>query len=358
MEQSNHDKTKREWKHFNWEQRVQLETLCKHLYPGKKVPNFTELGRRLGRHRSTISREYHRGKVMNKNSQLEEFFVYSARKGQDAANRASLAKGPVGKLTNHIADDIAKLITEQNLSPYAALIRLASSGKYPWLPCERSVYYAIDEGLLGITRAQLPYKPRKAKRKKCGRRMAYNNTHGRSINLRPAAANDRSEYGHWEMDTVVGAKGSKPACLLVLTERKYRQQIIRKIPARTQKAVIRALDQIERESNSIFESLKTITADNGNEFLDIEGIERSVFPGNTKRCELFFAHPYTASERGSNENANRIVRRFIPKGVDISKYLRKQIQHIEHWINTLPRKRFDGMSAQEIVQQYFIKEVA
>jgi len=210
MEQNNDGRTKRQWKHYNWEERIRLETLCRTLYPGKKEPNFAELGRRLDRHRSSVSREYHRGKVINKNSELEAFFVYSARRGQDKANLLSSAKGPTGKLTNHIAKDISDLIIKQKLSPYAALVCLAKRGKYVWLPCERSVYYAIDEGLLEVSREQLPYKPRKRKQKKSGTRMAYNNPHGKSINMRPQEANDRSEYGHWEMDTVVGGKGSKP----------------------------------------------------------------------------------------------------------------------------------------------------
>jgi len=358
MEQGNDDTQKRQWKYFNFEERVGLETLCRVLYPGKKEPNFSEHGRRLGRHRSTVSREYHRGKVININSELDSFFVYSARKGQDQANKAASAKGPVGKLTNHIADDISDLIINQRLSPYAALIRLAESGKHPWLPCERSLYYAIDEGLLGVSREQLPYRPSRKKSKRSGTRMAYNNPQGRSISIRPEAANDRSEYGHWEMDTVVGGKASKPACLLVLTERMLRHQIIRKIPARTQKAVVRALNQIEREHNGIFQSLKTITSDNGHEFLDIEGIEQSVDKKKGKRCELFFAHPYTASERGSNENANRILRRFIPKGVDISHYSKADIKHIEDWMNNLPRKLLHGLSAKQRVQQYFMENAA
>lgn len=358
MEQSDHDRTKRQWKHFNWEQRIQLETLCRTLYPGKKEPNFADLARRMHRHRSSVSREYHRGKVVNINSELEEFFVYSARKGQDVANRAASDRGPRGKFTNHIAAELSKLIIDQELSPYAARIRLAESGKYAWLPCERSIYNAINEGLMDVTREQLPYKPRKKKTRHKGTRMAYNNPRGRSISMRPEAADDRSEYGHWEMDTVVGAKGSSSACLLVLTERMSRDQIIRKIPSRTQKAVVRALDQIEREEPDRFEHLKTITADNGGEFLDIEGIERSIDKRKEKRCELFFAHPYTASERGSNENANRIVRRFIPKGVDISRYSKNRIQQIELWMNTLPRKLFDGLSAKQRVQKYFMENAA
>ena len=159
------------------------------------------------------------------------------------------------------------------------------------------------------------------------------------------------------MDTVVGGKGTSPACLLVLTERMSRDEVIRKIPDRSQKAVTRALNKLEREDGNIFEFMISLTCDNGSEFLDPEAIERSVL-SEEKRCEIFFAHPYTASERGSNENANRIVRRFIPKGADISRYSNAQIKKIEDWMNTLPRRILEGLSAEERVQQYFKENAA
>jgi len=295
--------------------------------------------------------------VTNMNSELEQFPVYSAHKGQDASEQAALNKGPQGKLTNWIADAIRKKIVDEKLSPYAALIRLEQTGDYPWLPCERSIYNAINAGLLGISRRQLPYKPPDKRPKKRGARMSYNNVRGRCISERPIAADQRSEYGHWEMDTVVGGTGTSPACLLVMTERMSRHEIIRKIPERTQKAVVSALGKLEREKGSIFKSMKSLTCDNGSEFLDPDAIEQSVLSKN-KRCDVFFAHPFTASERGSNENANRIVRRFIPKGADIPGYTSKQIQKIEHWINALPRKLLDGLSAEQKVQEYFKENAA
>jgi IS30 family transposase len=357
MEQNKHVKRRSGGKHFTWEDRVRLETLDRTLYPGKKKANFAELARHLGRHRTSVSREYHRGRVINRNTELEEFTVYSARKGQDAAEQAALNKGPRGKLTNRIAEAIRTQIIDEKLSPYAALVRLGKTGKYSWLPCERTVYNAINAGLIGVSRRQLPYKPPDKRPKKRGQRMAYTNAKGRCISERPSAADHRSEYGHWEMDTVVGGKGTSPACLLAITERMSRREVIRKIPERTQEAVTRALGKLEREANSIFKSMKTITCDNGSEFLDAEAIERSVL-SNKKRCEIFFAHPYTASERGSNENANRIVRRFIPKGADISRYSNAQIQKIEDWINSLPRKLLSGLSADEKVQLYFKEKAA
>ena len=357
MEQIDHVKTHIGGKHFNWEERIRLEMLDRTLYPGKRKPNMAKLARELGRHRSSVSREYHRGTVMNRNSQLEEFSVYSACKGQDDAKLAALGKGPRGRLTNRIAKDIRELIINEHLSPYAAVMRLRKCGDLAWIPCERTVYYAIDAGLLGVSRAQLPYKPKGKRRKKAGTRMAYTNVRGRPITERPAAAEDRSKYGHWEMDTVVGGTGASPACLLVLTERMSRREIIRKIPGRTQTDVARALDRLERANDNIFETMKSLTCDNGCEFLDFNAIEKSATRART-RCKVFFAHPYRSSERGSNENANRIIRRFCPKGADISKFSKTKIQWIEDWINALPRKILDGLTAEEKVERYFEELIA
>jgi transposase, IS30 family len=357
MEQSNDVRKHVGGKHFTFEDRVRLEALDRALYPGKKKANFSELARLLGRHRSSVSREYRRATVINRNTELEEFPVYSATKGEQIARKAALEKGPRGRLTNVVAADIAALIIKEKLSPYAALIRLGKTAQHSWLPCERTVYNAIDAGLMGVTRQQLPYKRPERSRKKSGQRMAYTNVRGRPITERPPEAEERTQYGHWEMDTVVGGTGTSPACLLVLTERMSRQEIIRKIPARTQEAVKRALDGLEREPNCIFKTMKSLTCDNGCEFLNPDVIESSV-QHRGPRCELFFAHPYTSCERGSNENANRIVRRFIPKGADISKFSKKDIQKIEDWINVLPRKLLDGLSAEEKVEQYFNKEAA
>lgn len=344
-------------KHFNWEERVRLEALVRALFPRGREPDFTRLGALLGRHRSSVSREYARGAAVNLTGELVPFRAYSARKAQDAADRAALNKGPRPRLTTGVAALIRDLILLDRLSPFAAVTRLRARGDLPWVPCERSVYYAIDAGLLGVSRSQLPYSPTGKRRKRAGARMSFTNTRGRPITERPPGAQDRSEYGHWEMDTVVGGTGTSPACLLVLTERMTRREVVRKIPARTQAAVSRELDRLERSGHALFRGMKTITCDNGCEFLDFEAIERSALRAS-RRCEVFFARPFRASERGSNENANRIVRRFIPKGADISAFTRKQVQRIEDWINALPRKILDGLSAEEKVNRYFEEHAA
>ncbi len=356
VEQEKNDKKHRGGKHFTWDDRVRLEALVRALYPRRR-PNFTALAQQLGRDRTTVSREYRRGKTVNMDSKLRKFPVYSARKGQDAADQAALNKGPRGKLTTGTAAAIRDLILQKQFSPYAAVTRLKEQGDLAWVPCERTVYYAIDAGLLGVSREQLPYKPKRKRRKRISVRMAYTNTRGRPITERPAGAETRTEYGHWEMDTVLGGTGTSPACLLVLVERMTRRVIVLKIPARTQTAVVHALDTIERSPENIFATMKSLTCDNGCEFLDFHAIQRSVLHAG-KRCDVFFAHPFRASERGSNENTNRIVRRFVPKGADISSFTRAQIRRIQDWINALPRKILDGLSADRKVQLYFKEHAA
>lgn len=90
----------------------------------------------------------------------------------------------------------------------------------------------------------------------------------------------------------------------------------------------------------------TITSDNGVEFSDFERIENSCIYPN-KRTTLYFCHPFSSGERGSNENVNGLIRYWIPKGKDIGQYTKEQIQQIQDWINNYPRKKFDGMSTNE-----------
>jgi len=356
MGHDEHDKKRRGGKHFTWEDRVRMESLARALYPRKR-PDFAVLARMLGRDRSTVSREYRRGETVNRDGELREYPAYSARKAQDNAGRAALNKGPRARLTTGVAEALRTLILEGRLSPYAAVMRLRKEGRLPWVPCERTVYYAVGAGLLGISRSQLPYRPKGVRRRRAGRRMAYTNARGRPITERPPGAEDRSEYGHWEIDTVIGGTGTSPACLLVLVERMTRRVLIVRIPTRSQAAVARALDALERAPDNIFASMKSLTCDNGCEFLDFAALERSTLHAG-KRCDLFFAHPFRASERGSGENANRILRRFVPKGADISSFTRKQIQRTEDWINALPRKILDGLSAEEKVKRYFEEHAA
>ena len=101
--------------------------------------------------------------------------------------------------------------------------------------------------------------------------------------------------------------------------------------------------------------MKSLTSDNGCEFLDFDAIEKSALDPKRKRVKHYYAHPYSSFERGSNENANRLIRRFIPKGADIGKYTVAEIQAIEDWMNRLPRKLLNDKTALEVELEVFNK---
>ena len=117
---------------------------------------------------------------------------------------------------------------------------------------------------------------------------------------------DRNDFGNWEMDCVVGKQRSKK-CMLVFTERKTRYEIIEVLKFHTVEEVVKALNRLEKRYGSRFYTIfQTITVDNGAEFADFEKMEKALYrKGN--RTRIYYCHPYVPSERGSNENGNKLI---------------------------------------------------
>ena len=212
----------------------------------------------------------------------------------------------------------------------------------------RTLYNYIRQYNFPITCAELPMK---GKRKKCGKRtsarLAHNNVRGKSIEKRPPEADARSEVGHWAPDSVVGAKGSKKV-LLVLTERRTRCEYIIPLKDKSQKSVTTALNRLERRygARAFRETFRSITCDNGSEFLDCEALEKSCI-NRGKRTEIYYAHPFSSFERGSNGNANRMIRRILPKKSSFDALTQKDISCPETWMNIYPRKLLEGRSTRQ-----------
>jgi len=345
MGQSNDTTKKCSWKQLTEKERYKIETLLQEKLTAK------EIGVRLCRDRRTIEREIARGQTVQVDSQWRERMVYLADVGQrkhdeNAANKGrGLKIGHDHKLAKYLEQKIAK----ERWSPDAAIGAIKAQGlKFAINLCTKTVYNMIDRGdFLNLTNKDLPIKRNGKKRSyKPVRKVALNNTKGRSIEERPAEVENRVEYGHWEMDCVVG---SGKACLLVLTERKHREELIIKLPAKTQSCVIGALDTLEKHYRDKFPKIfKSITMDNGSEFLDTHGLETSILKPNTKRTICYYAHPYSAWERGSNENQNKLIRRFIPKGSNIDNFSKLDIQRIQNWLNNYPRRILGYKSPQQL----------
>jgi IS30 family transposase len=174
---------------------------------------------------------------------------------------------------------------------------------------------------------------------------------GDSIEQRPGEIGARTTAGHWEMDSVKGKIDTK-ATVLVLTERLTRDEIPIKMADGTAASVVAAIDKLEHRYGQLFPKIfQTITVDNGSEFADCAGLERSCLRDGEKRTKVYYCHPWSSCERGSNENQNKMIRRWIPKGTPIENYTAEEIDRIGEWINDYPRGLFDwGTSAERFAE--------
>ena len=206
------------------------------------------------------------------------------------------------------------------------------------------MYTYTDRNWLRIKNIDLTEKVgRKHKKKVVLRR--HKRLQGTSIVERPDKINTREEFGHWEIDLVIGKKKSEDNVLLTLSERKTKKEIIRKIKGKTVEAVHRCLKKIKKETYNFHKIFRSITTDNGSEFARLHEL------GKQLGVDVYYAHPYSSWERGQNENTNRIIRRFIPKGEMIKNYSKKQIQQIEDWINSMYRKSLGWKTADYYYQK-------
>jgi len=339
MGQENCTITKGRWTQLKESERYKIEALY------HRGLTAAEIGKSLepNRDRRTIERELARGMTKQRNSDWTEKMVYLADAGQRVRNENASNKGRGLKIGHDhaLARYIEQKVGAEKWSPSAAIGAIRAEGlQFMVTLCAKTVYNMIDRGdFLCIGNKDLPAKRNTRKRiYKRVRRVALNNTTGRSIEERPLGADSRMEYGHWEMDCVVGPG---KACLLVLTERKYREEKIFKLESRTQSCVVEAINRLERQHGEDFkERFKSFTMDNGSEFLDMSLLELSVLKPSEKRTTCYYSHPYSAWERGSNENQNKLVRRFVPKGTDIGKLTEQDVEHIETWMNNYPRRMF------------------
>ena len=148
------------------------------------------------------------------------------------------------------------------------------------------------------------------------------------------------------MDLVVSGQGGK-SVLLTLTERLSRQEIIRKLPDRKAETIRRAIDQIERNTPGFRQKFRSITTDNGSEFLQYEKLRKSC-RCKGERFDIYYCHSYSAWEKGSNENHNRMIRRFLPKGTNFDEISSREIRRIQDWMNHYPRRSLNWSTPAEI----------
>nr|WP_269458378.1 IS30 family transposase [Ndongobacter massiliensis] len=246
---------------------------------------------------------------------------------------------------------------EKRYSPDAVIMKIENEGlSFETEICTKTLYnYISKDYFLNLTNRNLPRRVKKAKRRYRRVRKSYR-TRGKSIDQRPMEANERSEFGHWEMDCVESGRGGR-SCLLTVVERQTNYSLNFKLLSQSQKQVKMPLDRMERKLGrpSFPRLFKSITVDNGSEFLDVQSLMSSLFAKKKARTEIYYCHPYSSYERGSNEQMNGQIRRFIPKGTDISKVSKGQVREITNHFNTYLKRSLEGKTFEQLFHQELAK---
>jgi IS30 family transposase len=310
----------RPYRQLTSEERYALSTLRKQGY------TMREIARALGRAPSTISREV--GRNSRKDGGYRAF----------TADQRARARRSRSRRNQRFTDDDWQVVLtylKQQWSPEQIAGWLGKHG----LLCisHESIYRHIwrDKRRGGI-RYKLLRQAGKKRRKRYGAYDSRGRLAGkRHISERPPAVETRTEIGHWEIDTVLG-KG-KP-CIVTLVERSTGYILIGKMRARTVAELNRATLALIAEAPL---PVRTITADNGTEFHGYVDLEAAA------GTRFFFATPHHSWERGSSENANGLIRQYLPKRTSMARLSQSRCDAIAQRLNTRPRKRFDYRTPEE-----------
>lgn len=268
----NYNKKAKKYKHITLAERTMIETWYNCDKKSKK-----EISVLLHKSERTIRREINRGLVKVLNYDLTDKYEYSARIAQRKYEYGMTSKGPELKLDqdHKLVKHIEKEIYENKKSPEVVAVQLNEYG-FSIKLSGRTIRNAIYSGIIfdKVKKGKIIYK-KEYKNKNKEKRVSKLIPAEKSIEYRPKEANIRSVYGHWEGDLVVGKQGTKTV-LFTLTKRKTRQEKIMKLSNKETKTIARAIDKLERKYKGKFYNMfKSITFDNGVEFMGYRGIEKS-----------------------------------------------------------------------------------
>lgn len=330
--------------HLSDQERDQLFV---HLQSG--LTNKVEIARRMKRDPTTIRRELKRNKTMigtkhNNNPHTKpnsnHFHYLPDRAKQKYLERRKESKQQCALKTLPLFTfTLTKL--KEGLSPelIAGRAKLEGIGEisheciYQFIYSKHGKELQLYQYLTRKRKKRCKYKGRKHRGPKIPNRIG--------IELRPQNINDRTEFGHWETDSILG-KGKRSA-LNTNRERMSRYTIITKIPRKTAKETRKAI--CRRFRKLPVKARLSNTADNGSEFTEHEMIRKDI------GMMFYFADPYASYQRGTNENGNGLVRRFFPKKTDFDTISDTQIQAVEDWMNHRPMKCLGFKTPHEVFHE-------
>lgn len=315
----------REYRQLTEEDRIEIYAMKQ---AGKKQ---NEIAVTLGVHPSTISREIARNTGLR---------GYRPKQAQQRALHRRFTAGKAVKMTPEAIDYIeCKLAEQHSPEQIAERMKLDPGWHGPAVSHER-IYQHIwqDKVRGGMLYKHLRIGGTKQRRKRRNSRDMRGTIKNRvGIEKRPEIVERKIRIGDWEGDTVVGK--NHQGALVTLVDRKSKLTLIGKVDRYTAEAVERAII-------SLMELLPrrnyTLTVDNGKEFASHESVADAL------RIKVYFADPYSAWQRGLNENTNGLIRQYVPKGSDVRMLTDEQIQHIMDRLNNRPRKSLGFLTPNEV----------
>lgn len=301
------------------------------------------IAQQLNRSPSTISRELKRGTTTQIGMNHKIYAHYFAETGQSVYEK-NRRNCHANSLLVSCSEFFTQLVSELKHRPRTHSIDSfvhffkKNLNNYS-CPSTPTVYRYIDAGRLSLNNADLPVKLRRRVKAPGKHHQRVNKRIiGQSIENRPAAVDDRKELGHWEGDLVKGRRLSSDPAIMTLTERVSRYEIIVKIPNYHAETCKLAFQDILDDYGP--EYFKTVTFDNGSEFASLS---------ETTGTAVYFAHPYSPWERGTNENQNGLIREFLPKGKSLTSLTLIETQAIQDALNNRPRRSLNYRCAKDIL---------
>jgi IS30 family transposase len=289
-----------------------------------------EIARRVGRHRSTIGRE------LIRNSEGATYWASSAQQKARARRRHRARKMDDAQVNDTVRQGLIQCWSPEQIAGRAAR-------DFSRQPGRRISHTTIYRWI-----AASPERQHWESFLRFGRRRKKPETRGKlparaEIAGRPRIVDERRRFGDWEGDTVVGQQ--RRGGLLTLVDRKSGFARVAKVERLKARNVARSAT---RQLASLPRGLRhTATFDNGKEFADHQQLARAT------SIDIYFARPYHAWERGSNESFNGLLRQFFPKGTDFTSISSLEVKYVRNLLNDRPRKRLDYRTPREVLGQYF-----
>ena len=346
-----------QYHHLTKDDRVKIETLSSQVdNKGKRLFSNIYIANLLGVHKSTIGRELKnriKSKIMIRTGNIKNK-PYNADDAQnDYKYKRAFSKAKY-KLDKY---PIMKKFIEDKIliDKWAPDVIIGYMGTHKYFEKEGfckisapTIYNAIRYNIINVKIENMRRMKYDSKYEYKEKKEVSEQKRNYSIEKRPEEVDKRLIFGHFELDTVIGSSKGIHECLITITERKTRYEMIFKIKAKKAEEVVKKFNQIKNFMKTHFNKVfKSFITDNGTEFSDFLALVKDT------KSDIYFCHPYCSGEKGTNERNNEIIRYFIPKGELIENYSYNDINCIVEWMNNYPRKILNYKTPLELLLEEF-----